>query len=245
MKKLKPSPRVSVEFEEQHLSVLISALEVYSRLRSGQIGIAMDEIYYDRQLSWEEREFLEKLVKSVVFPASPIKQYDGHGSYYDQYDNIYNERGEIEQESENWKSKKNRPHLDHPHSYFGVGSSEMKDGSIAFEIKKVLAQYLHYQRNDGYRDISNVDGDGISHTYSGIPKPEVVGFNPQKEFPIPRKHQKKLNSFMENKSFEKMWNYIYEKVFDKNSLPQGSSYELKKINEQWNLVINHPFKIKS
>jgi hypothetical protein len=245
MKNSKPSSRISVEFEEQHLSVLISALEVYSRLRSGQVGIALDEVYWDRNLSYDERQHIEGTVRYMAFPSNPKREYDGHGGFFDQYQNEYNENGNIIKESEDWVTKKNRPHLDHANSSFGVGCSEMKDGSTAFEIKKVLAQYLHYHRNNGFRDLMNVDGDGISHTYSGIPKPCVVGFKPQKEFPIPQKHQKKLNSFMENKSFEKMWDYIYEKVFDKSSLPQGSSYELKKINEHWNLVVNHPFKIKS
>lgn len=72
MKKKQPSKRIRVEFEKEHLNVIVAAVRVYSRLRSGQIGMALDEAYYDRNLSWDEREYLEARVRHIAFPKNYI-----------------------------------------------------------------------------------------------------------------------------------------------------------------------------
>jgi hypothetical protein len=49
MPKKKEHKKVTVTFDERHLPVIVRALEVFMRLRSGQITMAMDECYADKQ----------------------------------------------------------------------------------------------------------------------------------------------------------------------------------------------------
>jgi len=83
MKKSKTSNKVQIEFDEEHLGVLVAALETYSRLQSGQIKMALDTVYADRDISYDEGEYLENAVRYIAFPSNPKREYDGHGSFYD------------------------------------------------------------------------------------------------------------------------------------------------------------------
>lgn len=73
-----PLPGVTkVSFTDKQLQVIVAALETYYRLRSSQVGIAMDVAYYDKSLSYDDRETIENLVKSIAF-----KEIKHPNSYY-------------------------------------------------------------------------------------------------------------------------------------------------------------------
>jgi hypothetical protein len=249
MKNKKQNKKIQIEFDSDHLSVLVAALETYSRLQSGQVSIAMDTVYSDRNLSWDERQHIEGTIRYMAFPANPRREYDGHGGFYDQYDNEYDESGNIVKEGKDWTFKKNRPHLDYPNSYFGVGCPEMKSGTIAWEIKKAIEEYLHYERNDGYRDMG-VDGDGVLNV-SGVPNAKILNpiilsnfkyWKPQKEFRIPQRYQEKITNLIEKKEYKQVWD-IVEKAFQKNPLPKGSSYNIEQVSGTNYVVIEKPYKL--
>ena len=243
--KNKQEETIQIEFNQTHLGVLIDALETYSRLQSGQIKMALDTVYADRDISYEEGQYLENAIRYIAFPANPKREYDGHGGFYDQYNNVYDECGNIVEESEMWKKKKNFPHLDHPNSSFGVGCPEMKRGTIAYEIKKIISQYIHYKRNDGYRNIMNVDGDGLIGSYSGIPKPKIIGFLPQKEFIIPKRYQDKIEKYANQKRWDMMWETV-SSAFSKKPLPKGSSSRIIKSEDGvWKVLVEEPYKLNS
>ena len=74
--KKKEHKKVTVTFDERHLPVLVRALEVFQRMRSGQITMAMDECYADKQTKMlKDRKYyhygdnkeIEKLIRSVYF----------------------------------------------------------------------------------------------------------------------------------------------------------------------------------
>jgi len=245
MKKVK-SKKIQIEFDYEHLSILTTALEVYSRLRSGQVDMAMSEAYADRYLDWNEREAIHRHVRYAMFPSLPERRYDGHGGFYDQYNNEYDESGSIIKESEEWVKKKNFPHLDHPNSSFGVGNTEeMRDGTIAWEIKKVIDQYLHYERNDGYRRICDVSGDGAMK-YSNVEPPKILDgilgyWKPQKQFRIPQKFQKKIDNAIKNKKFDKAWDIVYE-AFEKSPLPKGNCSKIEDVGGSYYVIIEEPYK---
>ena len=241
MKEKEPK-KIQMEFEKEHLYVLISALETYSRLQSGQIGMALDNVYFDRDLTWEEKEHIQGTIRYYAFPQPARREYDGHGGFYDQYDNEYGENGKIINESEMWKRFKNRPHLDHPNSSFGVGCKEAKVGTIAFEIRKVIDQYLHYQRNEGYRRVCDVSGDGMKWSYSGVPAPKVVGFEPSLTFNIPKKYQKKVTSLFDSQKYDDLWKYIDTVVFKTKKLPKGSCSKFSRKGDDWCVVVEEPYK---
>ncbi len=247
MKKIKPRKRIQIEFDYEHLPTLINALETYSRLQSGQVSMAMDTVYADRNLTWDEREYLEKVVRYVAFPSNPRREYDGHGEFYDQYNNVYDEGGNIVEESEEWKQKKSRPHLDHPNSSFGVGCNEMKNGTIAWEIKKAIEEFLHYERNGGFRDMG-VDGDGVLNI-SGIPNAKVLDpetkqyWQPEKWFAVPKRYQQKVKEAILNKDYVNVWRFA-DKAFKKISPLYCGKKRIDEKNSEYYVVLEKPFKIK-
>jgi hypothetical protein len=248
--KHKSPKRISIEFDHRHLFVLVSALETYSRLQSGQIKMAMDEVYWDRGLTYDEGQYIENAIRFIAFPPNATRHYDGHGGFYDQYNNEYNDKGELIKESEEWKNRKIRPHLDHPNSSFGIGCKEMIRGTIAWEIKKTIEEYLHYERNDGYRDMG-VDGDGMLNV-SHIPDPKVLDpiilsslkyWKPQKAFRIPQRYQDKMSEVIKNKQYDKAWQ-IVETAFKNKPLPKGNSAKIEEIAGTYYVVIEKPIKIE-
>lgn len=240
--KTKESEKIQIEFSIEHLYVLVHALETYSRLQSGQIGIALDSVFFDRDLSWNERNYLENAVRYIAFPSNPKRAYNDHEGFYDQYNNEYDEKGNIVNESDEWKRLKNRPHLDHPNSSFGVGCKEMKNGTIAFEIKKVIEQYFHYRRNRGYRAVMDVSGDGMKWSYSDVPVPKVIGFEPSLTFKVPKKYHKKIQCLFDSQKYEEMWKYFDNVVFKNKPLPKGSCSKLSRKGDDWCIVVEEPYK---
>jgi len=247
--KKKKSERISIEFDKRHLFVLISALETYSRLQSGQIKMAMDEVYWDRGLTYEEGQYIENVIRSIAVPPNAKREDGGHGGFYDQYNNEYDESGEIVKESEDWKNKKIRPHLDHPNSSFGVGCKEMIRGTIAWEIKKAIEEFLHYERNDGYRSMG-VDGDGVLNI-SGVPDAKILNpiilssfkyWKPQKEFRIPQKYQEKVDKLIKNKNYNLAWDVV-DKAFKNKPLPRGSSSRIEEVSGTYYVIVDKPHKL--
>jgi hypothetical protein len=67
---------VTIEFDERHLPIITRALECFMRLRSGQITMALDEVYADKQTKmlkdkdyshYDDNKSIEKLIRSVYF----------------------------------------------------------------------------------------------------------------------------------------------------------------------------------
>ena len=54
-----------VKLTDTHLCVINRALEVYYRMRSGQVGIALDRAY-DKCIDWDSRDLIEKMVRKLV-----------------------------------------------------------------------------------------------------------------------------------------------------------------------------------
>lgn len=248
MKKNNLSSKVSVEFDRKHLPALIDALETYSRLQSGQVGMALDIVYCDKKLSCDEKKCLENYIRFIVFPQKPKKEY-AHGVFYDQYGNEYDKQGSIIKESEEWKCLKDRPSLDHPNSSFGVGCKETRNGTITWEIKKAIEEYLHYERNSGYRTMA-VDGDGVLN-YSGIPNARILDpeiekkyWKPEKCFKISKRYQKKLKEILSKKeNFGEIWE-IVNKSFKKNPLPSGFKKQIifKETDQSFYVIVEKPYK---
>jgi hypothetical protein len=207
-KKTEQPKKVSIEFDEKHLPTLVTALEVYSRLRSGQVAMAMSTAFMDKNcLNYTDVHVIESVVKTLAFREEEI--------------------------------------CTTPNSYYGVGCEQLKDGTVAWEIKKVIDQYLHYQQNDGYRTIMNVSGDGAMQ-YSEVPIPKIIDaingyWKPQKEFIIPQRYQEAMDKAVKSKEFTKAWE-IADKSFKKNPLPKGSKSRIEEICGTYYVVIEQPYK---
>lgn len=76
-KKTKASKKVTITFDEGQLPIIVRALEAFTRLRSGQITMALDEIYADKQTKMlmnhasgynnDDDKDIENLIRKVYF----------------------------------------------------------------------------------------------------------------------------------------------------------------------------------
>jgi hypothetical protein len=207
-KKTVESKKISIEFDEKHLSTLITALEVYSRLRGGQIKFAFDNAFWDKDLSYQDGEVLESFVRTIVFQKDELLI-------------------------------KNR------NAYYGIGCKEMKDADIAWEIKKTIEQYQHYQRNDGFRRVCDVSGDGPMQI-SNVPVPKILESNgywkPQKSFIIPKRYQKYIDASMKIEKYSDVWSVV-DKAFKKKPLPKGKSSRIEKYDGSYYVTVEEPYQI--
>ena len=200
--------KVSIEFDERHLSTLTTALEVYSRLRGGQIKFAFDSAFWDKGLSYQDGDVLESFVRTIVF-----------------------HKDELLRENRN--------------AYYGIGCKEMKDGDVAWEIKKVIEQYKHYQRNDGFRRICDVSGDGAMQI-SEVPVPKIIDSNgywkPRKSFIIPKRYQKYIDASMKIEKYSDVWSVV-DKAFEKKPLPKGKLSRIEKHDDSYYVVVEEPYTL--
>jgi hypothetical protein len=207
-KKTAESKKISIEFDERHLSTLTTALEVYSRLRGGQIKSAFDNVFWDKNLTYEDGEVLESFVRTIVFREDKFL-------------------------------------TENRNAYYGIGCEEMKDGDVAWEIKKVIEQYKHYQRNDGLRRICDVSGDGAMQI-SDVPVPKIIDSNgywkPQKSFIIPKRYQKYIDASMKIEKYSDVWSVV-DKAFKKNPLPRGKVSRIEKYDGSFYVVVEEPYKL--
>lgn len=197
---------VQLELDEQHLYTLVYALEVYSRLKTGQIGMAIDTAFQDKLIGWDDKQMIETVVRNVVFKGEELVR--------------------------------------NPNMSYGIHQKEVGDAKQAFIIRKVIDQYFHYKRNDGYRIVCDVSGDGAPYIQTDIPIPKIVGFEPKKTFKIPKRAYDILNKAFDKKDWKTMWAAV-DLVFKKNPLPKGSSSEIKKIDNEWVVIVNEPYKLNS
>lgn len=66
-----------VHLTDEHIQVILTALKVLYRMRSGQVGIAIDEVYPDKYISYDDRQIIEKTVRTIAF-----KEIHYPNSYY-------------------------------------------------------------------------------------------------------------------------------------------------------------------
>jgi hypothetical protein len=95
------------------------------------------------------------------------------------------------------------------HSYFGSESAK-----IAYEIDKVIAQFLTVEQNDGYWQSAYRSFDEPLDL-SQEPIPEVSEFKKYKDFPIPKKHWDELRKLYAEGDLTPMWN-IADKYIPKD-----------------------------
>jgi len=120
----------------------------------------------------------------------------------------------------------------------------MKDGTVAWEIKKAIEEYLHYERNGGYRDMG-VDGDGVLNI-SKIPEPKILDkvhgyWKPEKAFRIPQRSQSKISEAIKAQQHNKAWE-IVDKCFKNKPLPRGSSARIQEVSGTYYVVVTKPIK---
>jgi hypothetical protein len=210
---------------------MMTALEVYSRLRAGQIRIAIDEAFRDMHLSWKELESIEEFVRDILYPKPVELKYDGHGGYYDQYGCTYDENG-VRDTEVTWEEKE-RLKRSQLHGNYGVCHEEMikSGGTLAYEIYSTLRQYVSLKNNDGY------EGVGVNYRsplqITEVTLPVIEGFTAEKHFPIKGKSiVDKLDKAQETKDYSKVWEVVGEYL--KRKYPELEGYSQARIEKEEN-----------
>ena len=130
---------VTVEFQEEHISVIIRALEVYQRLRLGQVDYALSEAF-DWRL--DQKQAIHNFARKILFP-----ELDNPNASY----GIYNQEKvgdatlgyEVQKTLGRYKSIKNNDgwsdwgrSFDKVHSHTGVPLPEVQN-FIDYKLFKV------------------------------------------------------------------------------------------------------------
>ena len=132
---------VTVEFQEEHISVIIRALEVYQRLRLGQVDYALSEAF-DWRLDYDQKQAIHNFARKILFP-----EFDNPNASY----GIYNQEKvgdatlgyEVQKTLGRYKSIKNNDgwsdwgrSFDKVHSHTGVPLPEVQN-FIDYKLFKV------------------------------------------------------------------------------------------------------------
>ena len=236
-----------VSFTDKQLKVIETALEVLVRMRLGQFDMAIEEAFPELFFSWNESQNLKKEIRSIVFPEKANLVYDGHGGYYDQYGNTYDENrnlnSEIDLEIKEIlkRAEKHSLHNGLNQSY-GIGNEAIgEDAKIAYEIRQTLRQYRSVKENDGYFNSWNVCyDDALKLTQE--PLPEIEGFVKEKVFPV---YDEKINQQIFKEYAKLNWPKMWELIEANCEKPEDieSSRRRLNINEAtglWELIYEKP-----
>ena len=166
--------------------------------------------------------------------------------FYDRECLNYEDKQVVESIVKTLAFRKDSSNVKSPNCYYGVGCDEMKEGTVAWEIKKIIEQYLHFTSNDGYRSIMDVSGDGAMQ-YSEIPLPSILDssgyWKPKKQFIVPKKYQEQVDKEVKASDFEKAWKTI-DKAFASKPLPKGKTSRIEKYDGSYYVVVEYPVKRK-
>jgi len=193
--------KTKISFTDKHLVLIKTALEIYYRMKSGQISMALDEVYPEKFLSWDEREDIEKFIRNIVFP-----------DLHPYYDHVHKD--------EERELRDDRKGLT-PNAYFGVGNKELGDANLAYEIEKTITQYLSVKNNNRYWKVNCSFYDPLKVTDE--PLPEIEGFNKWIDFPLTIAQSKKILKYYTKKDYFKMWQE-YDKL--ELDLPKSEKKEI-------------------
>ena len=109
---------------------------------------------------------------------------------------------------------------------YGIGNENVGGGQAAYEIHKVINQYISVQRSGGKWGYTTDYQDPLE--YSGIKLPEVVGFKKYIDYPIPDVDYK-FTELYQAENWKVCWEFIDEIVeYDKGEKSEivAEPYEL-------------------
>ena len=104
---------------------------------------------------------------------------------------------------------------------YSFNSPQIGEGKIAYEITKVIDEYLSVKKNDGYYG-HTVDFSGPLKA-SEEPLPEILDHKNYKDFVFDKKQSAKANKLYSSKNFDKLWEYVYSTF---TNLPKGEKIEI-------------------
>jgi hypothetical protein len=174
----KREQKYNLKLTKNQMGVICRALEALERAQMGQFKIALEQIF-----EFESDKEYRKHLKDVSWD-----EYNALEQMLKSF--IFNRDSGTQQNN----------------SYFGItGTSE--SAKIAYEINKVLGQFLAVEQNDGYWQPVYRSYDDPLHL-SQEPIAEVAEFQKYKDFPIPKKHWSELRKLFADGDLTSMWNIV-------------------------------------
>lgn len=189
----KTEQKYNIRLTKNQLSVVRRALEAFERAQLGQFKMTLEQIF-----EFEPDKEYRKNLKEVGWD-----EYNAMEQMLKTL--IFNRESGIQQN----------------HSYFGItGASE--SAKVAYEIQKVIDQFLYVEQNDGYWGLFRTCDDPLD--ISQEPIPEIVEFKKYKDYLIPEKEWKKIRDLFKKKEVNKLWELIEKYIPD--NIDRGSKMEI-------------------
>lgn len=128
--------------------------------------------------------------------------------------------------------------------HWSIGNEKTGDGTLAYEVEKVIENYLAVKRNDGYWK-SGADfneplcfkGGKLSLDESSLP--EIEDFVKYKDFPLSAAKSRKVHTYCVNNQWDKAWEIIV-KLMQKGIINCGSGSGNMVIKWEVNPLDNTP-----
>ena len=154
---------VTIEFRAEHLAVLLKSLEVFQRLKLGQVDIALDEAF-GYSLAYEDKQEIHNCARKYLFKGTDLENNPNvsYGIYNQEkvgdatlaYE-IYKTLGRYKafKDNDGWADYTRR--FDKPFSHTGIplpvvqGAIEHKDFKIPKRLWKKINDAVYYQLAGG------------------------------------------------------------------------------------------------
>jgi len=158
---------VTVELQEEHIPTVLKALEVYQRLKLGQVNIALDEAF-GYSLAYEDKQEIHNCARKYLFKDTDLENNPNvsYGIYNQEkvgdatmaYE-IYKVLGRYKafKDNDGWADYTRR--FDKPHSHTGVplpvvqGAIEHKNFKIPKKLWKKIANAIENKDTADWSDI--------------------------------------------------------------------------------------------
>jgi hypothetical protein len=158
---------VTIEFDERHIPTLLKSLEVFQRLKLGQIDIALDEAF-GYSLAYEDKQEIHNCARKYLFKGTDLENNPNvsYGIYNQEkvgdatmaYE-IYKVLGRYKafKDNDGWADYTRR--FDKPHSHTGVPLPVVQ-GAIEYKLFKIPRK-LWKKIDEAIENKDNADWNSI------------------------------------------------------------------------------------
>lgn len=225
--------KTTITFTDEHLKVIQSALEAYSRAKMGQFKTWFEETFgwkYD----WDTGADIEKFIRLRTIEQHLEKKYGRveMENRRNEFFKIYiggSENAEIflnrlERFISTFPETEDEPFPRSSSASWGILQSEkVGDGQLAYEIYQTIRQFNAVKQNGGYFDHLRSTDDPMN--YSGVELPKIEDFIKYKDFKFDFKDAFEIEKLYLKEKWKEMWEFV-NKILPKYNFPSGEKYEI-------------------
>jgi hypothetical protein len=181
------SDKIKLLITEEQATVIKNVCEMYCRGKLGQFDY-MIEFVGGSNLDHDRRDAIQSFIRKQ-FVDQAVQENKPREFYFPE----------------------------HTSASWGVHNEKAGDGFVAYQVEKIIDNYLSVKRNGGLwgstTNFSEPFGDNL---------PEIEGFVKYKDYPLNKVDSKKVHKFCAKKDFKGAWAFIDE-IRPKYKIPRGES----------------------